>query len=358
MTLIAGVVLGVGAFYAFQVQAAIGQVAVDSFDPEAARMAIAALETTPPHVLADPDFALTPGMTEADWVTEMTAIRAYRDAHAFDPRAFSPYSFGEPIPDELFEAYLLVGNDASGYLADVVILGLQPAGGGTPIMVSLPRDLYVWNVCNDSFTRLNAGLGGCAGVASGSEMLAILVEDYTGIPIDHSARIDFGGFAGLVDVMGGTTICVDYPTRDPKSGLHIKKAGCQTADGKTTLAWVRSRHTEQKIDGAWTVVVGSDYARQERQQDVLFQLAGKAASFSSPSSLVSKLGAVASAVRLDSGWSIGSAVSAAWQYRGISKSSVARFSIAARNFVTSSGAQVLLPTIYFKDQLATVYAFG
>ena len=189
MTLIAGVVLGVGAFYVFQVQAAIGEVATEAFDPEAARLAIASLETEPAPLTASPDFDVEHGLTLEEWAAEAAAIRDFRAANpAFDPRAFSPYSFGEPISDELFEAYLLVGNDASGYLADVIILGLQPAGGGAPIMVSLPRDLYVWNVCNDSFTRLNAGLGGCAGVASGSEMLAILVEDYTGIPIDHSAR--------------------------------------------------------------------------------------------------------------------------------------------------------------------------
>jgi LCP family protein required for cell wall assembly len=218
-------------------------------------------------------------------------------------------------------------------------------------MVSLPRDLYVWNVCKETFTRLNAGLGGCSGVASGPEMMAILVEDYTGIPIDHLARINFSGFARVVDALGGVKVCVDYPTRDLKSHLLIEEPGCQTVDGTTALAWVRSRHGQELRNGSWVSVGGSDFGRQGRQQDVLFQLAGKAAGFSSPTTLVNTLSAVTGSVRLDSSWSFSSAVSTAWKYRGISKDSVTRFSIGVRNYRTPRGAQVLLPTKPFASYL-------
>ena len=147
-------------------------------------------------------------------------------------------------------------------------------------------------------------------------------------------------------------------SRDEKAKLDITEPGCQVADGDTALAWVRSRRTEQFIDEEWVVVSGSDFGRQTRQQDVLFQLAGKAASFSSPTTLSSKLSAVASSIRLDSSWSFGQAVSVGWKYRGITKSSVDRFSISVRNYRTSGGAQVLLPNKTFKDQLSTVYFIG
>jgi LCP family protein required for cell wall assembly len=224
-------------------------------------------------------------------------------------------------------------------------------------MVSLPRDLYVWNLCKGTFTRLNSGLGGCSG-ASGSELLAIMVEDYTGIPVDRLARVDFSGFARVVDVMGGITVCVDAPTRDVKAHLLIETAGCQRANGETALAWVRSRHPEQLVGDEWKAVGGSDFTRQSHQQDVLFQLAGKASGFSSPTSLANKLAAVAASVRLDSSWSFGEAVGAAWRYRGISKGDVSRFSISVREYRTSYGAQVLLPTKLFKTQLASVYDLG
>jgi hypothetical protein len=74
--------------------------------------------------------------------------------------------------------------------------------------------------------------------------------------------------------------------------------------------------------------------------------------------LVERLAAVSSSVSLDSSWSLGNAVGAAWRYRGISKGAVERFSISVREYQTSYGAQVLLPAVSFRDQLAEVYDGG
>lgn len=353
IAVIPGVLLGLGAFYVYQVQVALGTVATEEFHPEAARAAIDVTGTTTRNIVFVEPSPYPEGEELAEHQVELAG--EFDLSGSFDPYSLTPHSFGVPIDDEVFTSYLLVGADASGFLADVIILALQPEEGGKPIMVSLPRDLLVWNLCKRTLTRLNEGLGGCTGVASGSELMAIMVEDYTGIPVDHLARVNFAGFARVVDAMGGVTICVDHPSRDPKSGLEIKRAGCSRANGETTLAWVRSRHTEELIGGEWVRVAGSDFARQTRQQDVLFQLAGKAAGFSSPVSLTNKLSAVVSSVRLDSSWSFGQAVSAAWRYRGISKNSVFRFSIEVQNHRTPRGAAVLLPTVAFKDQLEEIY---
>jgi hypothetical protein len=64
---------------------------------------------------------------------------------------------------------------------------------------------------------------------------------------------------------------------------------------------------------------------------------------------------VAQSVRLDSSWSFGQAVSAGWKYRGITKDSVRRFSVSVRDYRTSYGAAVLLPTRPFVDNLAAVH---
>lgn len=351
-----GTLLGLTGFYAYQVNVALGTVATESFNPETARIAIEALPE-------DPGLEGTP-ITVFDYFDEpiydVDEEIALINAQLNDPNAtlFNVAAFGEPIDNEMFESYLLVGTDASGYLADTIILALQPSGGGRPIMVSLPRDLFVWNACKQTFTRLNTGLGGCSGVASGFELLAIMVEDYTGIPVDHLARINFGGFARVVDSLGGITVCVDKPTRDLKSHLLLEEPGCQKADGETALAWVRSRHPEVQEGEEWVRSGGGDFSRQRRQQDALFQLAGKASKFSSPGSLTKTLSAVSSSVRLDSSWSFSQAVGAAWKYRGISKDSVSRFTIDVQNYRTSYGAAVLLAARPFRDQLGGVYDFG
>jgi len=350
---VVGIVLGTGMFYTYELNTALGAVATEDFDPEAARdaIAMAPVDTTPTTIWDYEAEEVAAGVS-GDPLLEIQATYGA----TVPPREQHPTAFGEPIPDSVFDSYLLVGTDASGFLADAIVLALQPTEGGSPIMVSLPRDLYVWNQCKETFTRLNTGLGGCQGVATGSELLAIMVEDYTGIPIDHLARINFGGFARLVNAMGGITVCVDYPTRDIKAHLEINDTGCQVVGGDIALGWVRSRSTEQLKGEEWVQVVGSDYARQRRQQDVLFQLAAKATKFSSPSSLAGKISAVSGSVRLDSSWSFGSAIAAGWKYRGISKSSVKRFIVDAQNYRTSGGAAVLISSETFTDQLATVWS--
>ena len=343
-----GVALGFGAFYGYQIGRTFQTVASEEFDPDAARSAIGgqgpeAAEAQGAdgdnRVYEEPGDVLSPG--------ELIV--------AGNPRDLFPTAFGDPIAEGVFDAYLLLGVDASGSLADAIILVLEPTRGGRPIMVSLPRDLWVWNACRDRFTRLNEGLGGCRGVASGSELMAIMVEDFTGIKVDHLARINFDGFAGLVDALGGVTICVDYPTRDVNSGLNIDASGCRVSDGATALAWVRSRNTEQLVGGRWTVTAGSDFVRQRRQQDVLFQLAGKASRFSSPLALTRSLGAVSSSIRLNSTWSFGEAVGIGWRHRGITSEAVTRFQIDVRNFTSAQGARVLVPDVKFNKQLAEVF---
>lgn len=351
-TVVLGVILGLFSFYAYQVNTALGVVATEPFNPVEARQAI----------LAAPAVEVTPTTIQLDY--DEPAFDVNEDPLALidesygaevDPAEIFPTAISEPIPDEIFDAYLLLGTDASGFLADSIILGLQPKAGGSPIMVSLPRDLWVWNMCRQAFSRLNEGLGGCKGVASGPELMAIMVEDYTGIPIDHLARINFQGFAGLVDVMGGISVCVDYPTRDERSHLDIP-AGCQQLDGEQALAWVRSRSTEQLQGEEWVRVAGSDFVRQKRQQDVLFQLAGSAARVSSPGALTDALAHIAKTVRLDSNWTFGQAISTGWKYRGITRSEVRRFSIQTSGYRTARGAAVLLSDATFGEQLSSVWS--
>ena len=191
-------------------------------------------------------------------------------------------------------------------------------------------------------------------MASGTELIALMVEGFTGIPVDHVARLSFDGFASVVDAMGGTQICTDYPARDANAGLDVP-GGCIWADGYTTLAWARSRHTEELIDGEWQVVAGSDFDRMRRQRDILFQLARGLANFDSLGSLGSRLDAVAGAVRMDSGWTFGDAIATAWRYRGITRDGVNQISIKVKDFRSGAGELVLAPTVNFNEILAAVY---
>ena len=159
------------------------------------------------------------------------------------PTASSP-----PLPDGMFNAVVLVGADASGYLADSIILALFPEGGSAPALVSIPRDLYLYNFCSDDYRRVNANLGGCTGWANGPELLSLAIEEFTGVEVDHYVRINFEGFVELVDGLGGVQICFEYPTYDEKAGLDIREPSCRT-DGATALAYARSRNATQLVEG-------------------------------------------------------------------------------------------------------------
>ena len=358
--LVLGVMLGTGLFFVDRLSGLMGEVATEDFDPAAAAAALAGRTDSQvaqsTRELTEAQRAAIDAAADSDLNTyQIEAEIESLIAELVDSREFTiPAAFSPALPDDMFDAYLGLGADATGALADVVILALAPSDGSAPILVSLPRDLYLQNPCTERWNRLNTGLGGCRGYASGIELMALMVQSYTGIEIDHVARVNFQGFASVVDALGGTRICTDYPTKDDKSHLELP-GGCVRADGTTTLAWVRSRHTQQLIDGEWRQVAGSDFARQSRQQNILFQLAGQIASFSSLTSFDNTIRAVASAVRLDEGWSFPDVVRTAWRYRGVSRDDVRVFSVEVKNYRTSSGAAVLVPTVSFNATLAKVY---
>ena len=103
------------------------------------------------------------------------------------------------------------------------------------------------------------------------DSLSPIVEQATGLRIDHYAEIGFSGFVGAVDAVGGVELCVPQAIKDPKAALNIK-AGCQELDGATALGYVRTRAT-----------AGSDFDRVERQRAFLSALVKKS---TSPATLV------------------------------------------------------------------------
>lgn len=254
------------------------------------------------------------------------------------------------LPDSMFDTVLMMGADASGYLADSIIFALFPEGGAPPALISIPRDLYLYNFCSEDFRRVNANLGGCTGYANGPELLALTIKDFTGVAVDHFARVDFEGFVQLVDGLGGVQVCFEYPTRDEKAELDIVEPGCYT-DGETALAYARSRNALQLVDGEWQQAWSSDFARQQHQRDLLLNLAGRLRN-SSRLELLGSLQNLSHTLRLDRGWSVTEAVDWALRYRDLSPSAVAQLRIPVDDYRSPTGAQVLVPTRSFRDVLS------
>ena len=128
------------------------------------------------------------------------------------------------------------GHDISGRRSDTVMVLHMPAGGGRPVLISLPRDSYL-QIPGHGYNKINA-----AYAFGGPKLLAETVQNATGLRIDHYMGIGFGGFVRVVNAVGGVRLCLKRPLVDRRSGLDLHK-GCQTLTGGEALAFVRDRHS-------------------------------------------------------------------------------------------------------------------
>src|SRR5215203_5824896 len=129
-------------------------------------------------------------------------------------------------------------------------------------MLSIPRDLAV-PIAGGAENRINAALTG------GPGELVKTIEQNFGIPVHHYVLIDFDGFRAIVDALGGIDVRFPYPSRDAKSGLDIREAGCRHLNGGRALALARSRYFSYQVEGVWHSDPWADLGRIRRQQAFL-----------------------------------------------------------------------------------------
>lgn len=259
-----------------------------------------------------------------------------------------------PIEVSGRQVFLLVGSDSRENLEDLEDFGDFEGNRADVVMVlfknedkagllSLPRDLLVANPCGGSDDRINEMLEGCDDF-NGPTALTLAVEELIDQSVDHFALVDFLGFQEAVDAVGGYEICVDNPVRDERAGLQLP-AGCTHADGEQTLAWMRSRRTQELTENGWRVMPGmSDLARNERQRAFLIDMMGEVADFTSPQDMMSSAQAVAPFVTVDSELSLMDAVNLAWTMRGLGSGAISELEVPVYDATTDEGASVLLPS--------------
>ncbi len=206
-------------------------------------------------------------------------VRATNGALTDVPRVSIVSSALSPASDG-FENYLLVGSDSRanadpteedfanigteeanpGTRADTLIVIRVDTKTGSVATMSVPRDLRVLLADNGRYAKVNSAY------QRGADVLVRTVQGALNIPIHHYVEMDFYGFKDIVDAVGGVRICVDYASRDKATGFFLGKRGCKMQNGQQALAYARSRHFEEKIDGAWKVDGTGDVGRGDRQR--------------------------------------------------------------------------------------------
>ncbi len=182
--------------------------------------------------------------------------------------------------------YLLVGSDSregangegtqgtgeefvTGQRSDTVILVHLFGKSQKAQLISFPRDSYVEipaftdpktkKTRNAHFGKLNSAFS-----EGGAPLLIATIENLSKVRVDHFLQIDFTGFKGMVNKLGGVDVCLTKPAKDRFSGIDLA-AGNHHISGDVALAFVRQRKG----------LANGDIDRIARQQQFIGSLANK-----------------------------------------------------------------------------------
>ena len=201
------------------------------------------------------------------------------------------------------------GNAEMGVRADSIIIAHIPASHDGVYLTSIPRDTRV-KIPAFPKTKYTGGTGKInaafqagsdngGGRDGGLELLAETVKELAGgdLRFNGAAIVNFDGFKGLVDAMGGVHMCVDervtsihtgWNTKTGKEGVpynfvndlpttlkpnmrpQIYEVGCYDMAAWEALDYVRQRDKLANNDG--------DYGRQRHQQQFIKAMLKKATS--------------------------------------------------------------------------------
>jgi LCP family protein required for cell wall assembly len=196
------------------------------------------------------------------------------------------------------------------------MLVLRFVDGGAK-MLSIPRDLYVPIAETDGSSKINAAYGG-----GGPRRLVLTVQQSLGVPIHHYLEVDFVSFAKLVDALGGITIDFPNPAFDTHTGLEVQQAGPAHLDGPQALAYVRSRHYTEVIEGREREDPTADLGRVQRQQAFLKAVFGKLGDSRNPFTLAKAGSSTSEGLRVDDTLGLWDAIQLAWRLRSLDPVSV------------------------------------
>src|SRR5262245_47677146 len=206
--------------------------------------------------------------------------------------------------------------------SDTIIILHIAATHDQAYMISIPRDLIAHIPADPTIgfkgatTKINAayayGSMNGRGWTGGAKLATKAVHELTGITFDGVVVIDFDGFKGILQALGGVSMCVDKdmwsshyivdkngrvqyavgadPTSPPKNALWFRK-GCRQMAPWEALEYSRLRHS-----------TNGDYDRQRHQQQLLRAMAKNATSagiLTSPAKLSDILAAAGGSLKMD-----------------------------------------------------------
>jgi LCP family protein required for cell wall assembly len=214
---------------------------------------------------------------------------ALGDAPATPAPTGTPEPTATPNDGRVTILFTGASSGGSANLYDTIMVVSYNPTANSIQMVSVPRDSasfpFYWGGVDAPGDKINAlptyvQNGHIKSPDAAYRTLINEVQFLVGVHIDYSAIMYLSGFVAMIDKLGGIDIVNQTALNDPSydwlDGAHwgfSLSAGPHHLDGKTALAYVRSRHGYRD----------SDWARSSRQQQVLIALMHK---MSSPSQIL------------------------------------------------------------------------
>jgi LCP family protein required for cell wall assembly len=217
--------------------------------------------------------------------------------------------------------------ERTGQRTDSIMIVHLSGDRKSATVMSIPRDSWV-EIPGRGMNKINAAYS-----FGGPKLFVATVEKLTNIHIDHLAFVDWNGFIGLTDALGG----VDITLADSVQGVSGKSYGPGPThfNGDDALDFVRERKS----------VPGGDFGRQKRQQAFLRALMTKrmdSGSLKNPVKLVKVLDAITSNLSVDSGFTGGKMRGLGADVSGLRRGDVTFMSVPNVGTDTIGGQSVVL----------------
>lgn len=237
--------------------------------------------------------------------------------------------------------FLLMGSDsrgatevdaqngsASDQRSDVMMLVHVPADRKNVYSISLMRDLWV-PIPGHGEAKINAALA-----LGGVPLVVQTVEAVFGQRIDHVAMINFDGFKGLTDALGGVEVNSSVAF---SGGGFDYTAGVNSLSGEKALAFVRERHSFP--DG--------DYQRVRNQQAFIKGVIAKTMSsgaLANPITINNLVNEFSPFVAVDSTLDAAALGQLAIELKDVRPQSISMFTLPTKGIGTSSDGQSIVLT--------------
>lgn len=201
----------------------------------------------------------------------------------------------------------------------------------TMMLVHIPADrrqVYVMSVLRDSWVEI-PGHGerkvNAAFDLGGYPLAVDTVEQLLGVPVHHVVEVDFQGFRGVTNALGGVEVCNPVAFSSGQANPSYYPRGPILLQDTAALRYVRERHAFD--DG--------DVSRVQNQQRYL---AGAMERFLSPRILgnpartTEVVATFSDHLGVDAGLTSGVVASLAWQLRGVRAGDVEMFTVPRAGF--------------------------